>query len=484
MAYRTGNRCQMAMLPQCIEEYVAENDPVRAYDAFVEALDFDQLGIVINPYKVGNSEYHPKAMLKLLVYGPSYGIRSSRKLERETYHNLSFIWLMGGLKPDHKTIAEFRRKNKKALKKVLRLSARMCVELALIGGNVLFVDSTKIRANASASRTHAKQWYAERFKQIDQRIDQLLAECDAEDEQEAHLGSFVAMDKELGKAEKLKSRIADVLAEFNETDKRKINQTDPDCANMRSIQGKHASYNVQSVVDDANGLIAHAEAVSDANDQNQFARQIEQAQEVLERPCEVACADAGYADTEELEKIDGDNTKVIVPSQRQALHTEQGPFSKQHFTYDRDRDCYYCPEGHCLAYVATEKKTGRKRYQITDKQLCFSCKNWDQCTKSRTSGRRIVRLPNEDTKQRLEAQYEQPESQDVYARRKARVEHPFGHLKRNLKIDGFLLRGRDGVNAETSLLFTCFNLARMITLLGGVPQLVEKLKGITPSPAW
>ena len=129
MAYRTGNRYQMAMLPQCIEEYVAENDPVRAYDAFVEELEFDQLGIEINPYKVGNSEYHPKAMLKLLVYGPSYGIRSSRKLERETYHNLSFIWLMGGLKPDHKTISEFRRKNKKALKKVLRLSARMCVTL-------------------------------------------------------------------------------------------------------------------------------------------------------------------------------------------------------------------------------------------------------------------------------------------------------------------------------------------------------------------
>jgi transposase len=475
MAYRTGNRYQMAMLPQSIEQYVSENDSVRAYDAFVQALDFNELGIDINPHKVGNSEYHPKAMLKLLVYGYSYGTRSSRKLERETYHNMSFIWLMGDLKPDHKTIAEFRRKNTKALKKVLQLSARMCIKLNLIAGNVLFVDGTKIRANASASRTHDKAWYEEQLKKIDERINQLLQECEETDQQEKDLGSFVAMDKELAKQEKLKSKIQDVLTEFSQTEHKKINMTDPDCANMRSIQGKHASYNVQSVVDDENGLIVHTEAVNDGSDLNQFARQIEQANEVLDKPCEVACADAGYADTEELEKIDDNNITVIVPSQRQALHKEEHPFTKQHFTYDRDRDCYYCPEGHCLQYVTTEKKTGIKRYQITDKELCFCCKNWGQCTKSRTCGRRTLRLPNEDTKERLEAQYEKPESQKIYARRKARVEHPFGHIKRNLKAGFFLLRGTEGVQAETSLLATCFNMARMISLLGGVPGLMKKL---------
>jgi transposase len=239
MSYRIGNRNQMS-LPQCIEEFVTENDPVRAYDAFVDALDFDQLGIVINSHKVGNSEYHPKAMLKLLVYGPSYGTRSSRKLEREIYHNMSFIWLMGGLKPDHKTISRFRQKNKKALKKVLKLSARMCVKLDLIAGNVLFVDGTKICANASASKTHKKKWYEEKLQKIDQTIEKLLTECETEDQKEAHLKSFVEMDKELAKSEKLKSRILDILAEFNKTDKKKINQTDSDCANMRSIQGKHA----------------------------------------------------------------------------------------------------------------------------------------------------------------------------------------------------------------------------------------------------
>src|SRR4030042_6619673 len=137
MAYRYGNRYQKALFPQSIEKYVPEDSPVRAYDAFVEALDFSELGIATNPYKVGNSEYDPKAMLKLLVYGYSYGVKSSRKLERETHNNLSFIWLMGGLKPDFKTIAEFRRSNKEALARVLKHCARLCIKLDMVAGNVL-----------------------------------------------------------------------------------------------------------------------------------------------------------------------------------------------------------------------------------------------------------------------------------------------------------------------------------------------------------
>jgi transposase len=475
MAYRYGNRYQMTLLPQSIEEYVLKDAPVRAYDAFVEALDFNALGIELNQHKVGNSEYDPKSMLKLLVYGYSYGVKSSRKLEREVHNNISFIWLVGGLKPDHKTIAEFRRKNKKALKKVLKQCARLCIKLNLIAGNVLFVDGTKIRANASCSRTHEKAWYEEQLKEIDRRIEELLQECEVVDQEEKDLGSFVAMDKELAKAETLKSTIKDVLAEFEATERKKINHTDPDCANMNSNQGKHASYNVQSVVDDKNGLIVHAEAVNDATDLNQFARQVEQAHEVLEKPCKTACGDAGYADTEELEKIDTQGIKVVVPSQRQALREGEKPFSKSEFTYDSEKNCYYCPKGHTLRHVSTEKKTGRSRYQITDKQLCFSCQHGGQCTTSRTCGRRIVRLPNEAVREKLEAQYEEAASQEIYSRRKARAEHPFGHIKRNLKTDGFLLRGLDGVQAETSIMATCFNVARMISLLGGVPELIQRL---------
>jgi transposase len=476
MAYRYGNRYQFGLFPQSIEDYVAPHDPVRAYDAFVEALDVNDLGIQIDPDQVGNSEYDPKAMLKLFVYGYSYGTKSSRKLERETHHNLSFMWLMGGLKPDHKTIAEFRRKNKETLKKVLRQCARMCLKLNLIAGNVLFVDGAKIRANAARAKTHDQAYYEQHLLEIDRRIEQLVEECEKIDEMEGGQKSWVEMDRELTQKKQLKERMQEALKTLKETGRADVNLTDPDCALMHSIQGSHASYNVQSVVDDKNGLIVHAEAVQEATDVNQFATQIGQANEVLEEPCKVACADAGYADTEELQKIDGQQIKVIVPSQRQALHEEEGPFSKSHFRYDKEQDCYWCPEGNRLRYDWTDKQSGKRFYQITNGKICRRCVHDGQCTSAK-KGRRITRMALEEIKEKFEVQYEEPESQEIYKRRKARVELPFGHIKRNLKTDGFLMRGRSGVNAETSLLATCFNLARMITILG-VSGLIDKLIGL------
>jgi transposase len=304
MAYRCGDRYQMDLMPQSIEEYVGNDNPVRAYDYFAEALDFRQLGMDINPDKVGNSEYDPRSMIKLLVYGYSYGVKSSRKLERECYHNIAFIWLMGGLKPDHKTIAEFRRHNKKALKKILHQCAGMCIKLDLIAGNVFFVDGTKIRANAGQDRTHDKAYYEKLLVNLDSRIEQLLVDCETTDQTEEGISSYVAMDKELAKSQNLQERIKEALASFEEDDRKYTNQTDPDCRLIKSIQGKHASYNIQSVVDDKHGLIVHTEATADVNDRNQFARQIDQANALMEKSCKIACADAGYANTDELEKID------------------------------------------------------------------------------------------------------------------------------------------------------------------------------------
>ena len=207
MAYRYGNRDQLGLLPPSIEEYVGEEDAVRAYDAFVESVDFSELGIEIDEHQVGNSEYDPRAMLKLLVYGYSYGIKESRKLERATHHNLSFMWLMGGLKPDHKTIAEFRRQHKEALTKVLKQCVRMCIKLDLITGNVLFVDGTKIRANAGRGQSHDKAYYEKHLVELDRRVEKLLEESERIDKQQEGLGSSVAMDKELGQAERLKEKI-------------------------------------------------------------------------------------------------------------------------------------------------------------------------------------------------------------------------------------------------------------------------------------
>jgi len=472
MAYRYGDREQCGLFPQSVGEYVGKQDAVRVYDAFVESLDFKELGIELDEGQVGNSEYDPKAMLKLLVYGYSYGVKGSRKLERECHHNLSFMWLMGGLKPDHKTIAEYRRRHKKALKKVLKQCVRLCIELDLIAGNVLFVDGTKIRANAGRGKSHGREWYEKRLKELDARVEQLIEESEKIDNDEASLGSSVAMAKELAQAERLQDKVKQALKTLKESGRAKINLTDRDCALMKSRQGSHTSYNVQSVVDDRHGLIVHAEAVNEPSDINQFAQQIDQANQILDNPCQVAVGDAGYADTAELKKIDEQGIKVVVPSQRQALHNqEEKPFSKSHFRYDKEKDGYVCPENNTLAYEYSDKKRGKKYYRIAKDGLCRGCAHFGACT-TNPKGRRIMRLELEDYKEKFEAQYEA--SQEIYDRRKERAEHPFGHIKRNLKTASFMLRGKDGVGAETSLLATCFDLRRVMTIIG-VTTMIEKL---------
>lgn len=466
MAYRYGNRNQISLFPESMEDYIAPDDPVRAYDAFIEALDFKDLGITLDANKVGNSEYHPHAMLKLLVYGYSYGIRSSRKLERATHHNLSFIWLTSGLKPDHKTIAEFRRKNKETLANVLKQCARICIKLNLIEGNTLFLDGTKIRANASIANTWTKKRAKKALKHIDKNIKDILTQCDTVDEVEKGLGSLVTMDEELTDQKILQSKVKNILKELQE--EKSLNTTDPESIRIKKGRNFHAGFNFQSVVDGKEGLILSTDVVRETNDLNQFACQINKANHTLNKKCEIAVADCGYASTDQLEKIDNQGIKVIVPSQRQALRKKPSLFAKEYFAYQDDY--YLCPQGHKLTPYRLNKGNN-KVYKISDKKICLTCPHSGICTKSPT-GRTISRLLKEEVRQRFETQYQ--ESPEIYQLRKEKVELPFGHIKHNLKFDSFLLRGLKGVKAEASILATCFNLVRMITLLG-VPALVREL---------
>lgn len=473
MAYRYANREQEKLFPKRVEDYVQEDDPVRAYDAFVEELDLKELGIEINSKRVGNSEYYPTVMLKLLLYGYSYGVRSSRKLERACHHNISFIWLLGGLKPDFKTIANFRKNNKDVLKKVLKQCARICLRLGLIEGNILFVDGSKIRGNASIKNTWTKEKCERALEHIDANIETLLTECDSIDKEEQDLGSYARLKEELQDKNKLKEKIKEIEKELALEEKKSINTIDPECTRINSLQGSHAGYNVQIVADEKNGLIVSSDAVSENNDLNQFANQINQANEILEKKCTVACADSGYSTTSELEKIDSQEIKVVVPSQRQASDKEVKDFDKENFKYDEENDCYICPEGEKLINKKINKEENNKVYRITNAAICKSCKHFGVCTKSK-DGRTIHRLLNEEARLRFERQYKEEESQKIYKLRMQKVELIFGHIKRNLGVSAFLLRGLDGVKAEASLLASCFNIVRMINILG-VKQLIPKL---------
>ncbi|NLG15740.1 MAG: IS1182 family transposase [Fibrobacter sp.] len=479
MSIKDGDRRQQIFLPPCIEQYVPNDAPVRVYDALVEALDMNELGISMDKNQEGNPRYNPKAMLKLMIYGYSYGVRSSRKLEREIHYNLSFIWLMGGLKPDHKTIAEFRRKNKEAITKVLKQTTRICVKMGLVEGNCLFVDSTKIRGAAALGETKSKKKWEKQLQEIDKRIDELLDNCEAIDKEES--GSLVKVKKEVKSQERLKKKVEGLLKEMEEKNLKQINGTDTDSVNFKGRQGSHAGYSAHITVDEKHGIIVNADTVSEANDFRQFSQQIQQAEETMGKECKTAVADAGYANVNNIKDIVVQGREVIVPSQKQALHNPvDNLFGKDRFRYDPENNCYICPENKRLRFSHYSRIKGHYLYRIEKANHCLECSHYGVCTNAKR-GRTVIRLKEEELKEKLEKAYSSEEGQAVYKKRKEKAELPFGHIKRNLNCGAFLVRGIVGVKAEFTLLASCFNIARMITLVGGVPELVKKLGSIN---AW
>jgi transposase len=471
MAYLRGERQQANLFPASLEDYVGSEDPVRVYDAFVDQLDFQELGLVLDEEQIGPPEFDPQTMLKLLVYGYAYGIRSSRKLERALYHNVSFMWLMGGLKPDHKTIARFRRDHREALKGVLKQCVRLCLKLGLIEGNTLFVDGTKIRANAGMRES----WSAERceraLKEAEGRIEKILRECETVDAAEETKDSLVRVPGDLAEAKALREKVKAIYKELQGSSKQSFNTTDPDCRHVQGRQGTHAGYNVQAVVDDKHGLIVQSDVVGDVNDRHQLENQTSQANAVLGKLCQTVCADAGYDHNASWKKLEEQGIAVVVKPNDQG---PSGPFTKDQFQFDAQRDCYVCPAGNILTYRSTDRRSQHRRYSITSAKLCRGCIHFRACTKE-WAGRTIVRMPFEEIRPTVQARYQSATGQTIYVRRQAKVEHPFGHIKRNLGVQAFLLRSFAGVRAEAAIFATCFNMARMMTLVG-VQSLLPKLQ--------
>ena len=471
MAYLVTDRGQATFLPPSVEDYIGSDDQVRAYDAFVEALDFGELGIPLMPG--GNAdEYYPKMLMKILVFGYAYGIRSSRKLERACHHNLAFIWLAGVLKPDFRTIGRFRGQHQEALKKVLKQCVRMCIGLEIVDGNSLFMDGTGIRANAGIKNSRDIKSCKLHIQAINERIDRLVNDNAHEDMKEEAQESLVHLKKEMLSEKKLLSA---VKAFAKETGRKRMNIVDPDSVTIKSRQGIHAGYKAQVVADGKHGLVVTTEAVSHSTDINQLSRQFEQAKEVLNKKPESVCADAGYYSPQDIIKVDSD-VRVVVPSPK-VMHQERGhkprPFDKDFFTYDEKNNEYICPEGKKLRFFGTHKK-GQRAYRASWED-CRKCANFGVCTKN-CAGRSIDRMEHEILHQKLATVYKSSQSQAIYRLRKQIIELIFGHFKHNLGAGQFLLRGRSGANAELSILSTGFNIARMITILGGVQAFIRTIQ--------
>lgn len=481
MAYKMTARMQSKLLPSTIDDYVGHEDPVRVYDAFVNALDFERLGVPVAVCKGGADEYYPKDLLKLIIYGYSYGVRSSRKLEQACHHNLSFIWLMGGLTPDYRTIARFRCEHKDAIKKVFKQCVQMCIKLKLIAGNTLFVDGSGIRANASIKHSWDRKRCREYLKKADEHIDKLMEEAEKLDDKEQGQGSLVSVQEELRDQKQLKTKVADILKALEEKEQNSDpeqtvshNTVDGECIKMQTRQGKHAGYNAQVVTDEKHGLIVQSESTT-RNDYNQLNRQIQKAGENLGQAPQTVASDSGYYSITDLAGIDP-KIRVVIPDRSQAHKDKTGvynnPFDRKKFRYAAQMNAYICPAGKPLKRMGIDRPNHGVAYRA-QAQDCLSCRHFGVCTIS-VKGRRINRSDYEPLKERLRKTYESVKGQLIYALRKQKSELPFGHLKRNLSAGQFLLRGKAGTDAELAVLSTCFNIVRMITIIG-IPKLISKL---------
>ncbi len=322
---------------------------------------------------------------------------------------------------------------------------------------------------------------------MEANITRLLDESISIDD--ADTGSLVKIDKELKSSEKLKHKINNLLDEFKNEEEisvryssgsKKVNGTDPECKILKSRQGSHAAYNVQSTTDREHDLIVSLEGFSSRNNLNELTTQVENAENNLGKTCTTICADAGYSSIIDLVKLDLQGKKVVVPTQKQIeKDKKEAPFSKDKFDYHSDSETYSCPEGKEL-YKSSNKATKNDRldYRIKNRQDCLNCNHFGTCTTSK-EGRRINISIHQKTKEKLEEIYQSSYGQSVYQKRKMKAELPFGHIKRNLGMTTFLLRGMKGINAELGIVGTCFNISRMITLLGGVRPLITELQKVS-----
>jgi transposase len=483
MAYIYGQRSQYSLFPQSIDEYVGDQDPVRVYDALVNELDFKELGISLDLYKGGPDEYDPKTMLKIIVYGYANSVRSSRKLEKACHRDVSFMWLTGGLAPDYRTMARFRKDHSEAIRKVLRQIVRLCIKWDLIEGNALFIDSTAMEANASIRKTFTPKNCKERLAKLDAHIDKLLKETESLDKKQEPQGSLVKVKEELLDLQKLRADVQAVNQELKEQSLTELNTSDRDCVKVKNSGRCRAGYKAQAATDSKHGLFVNTDVLASATDANKLSDQVKAATEVLgQTPC-VVSSDSGYCSAADVAKIDAQTTTVVMPTQQQIdkkRSEKENPaakaFAKDAFSYDAASDTYTCPAGQKLVfqfYSTSPNGIRQKNYRTQDRGVCQNCAHFGVCTTEKRQGRKIVRDEFEHIREQLNSVYESPSGQAIYKKRKIFCELPFAHIKHNGGVRRFLLRGLAGVNAEFALLATGYNITRMITILGAAGILAK-----------
>jgi transposase len=469
MSYIQGeDRNQYILFPESLEEYIAKDNPVRIIHEYVTQLDLQALKFThaTTPGK-GRPPYHPALLLKLYLYGYLNRIRSSRRLETEAGRNLELMWLLQKLKPDFKTIADFRRDNKKALVKVFRDFTRLCNHWQLFGKELVAIDGSKFRASNSKRNNYSQKKLVRHINYINEKIAGYLTELDETDQVESQdrRPDVKEVQERIAQLRKRKAKYQSYQDKLKETNKNELSTTDPDARLMvNNHNSVEVSYNVQTSVDARHKLIADFKVIDKPNDLGQLAPMVLRAQKILGQPSFTVLADKGYYHARDLAYCNRKGITTYVTRQVYSNGTGEKEFYPDQFTYQPEEDCYLCPAGKRLYYYRTRKKDGKiigKDYR--NLEACRECPVKARCTKA-VKGRTIFRHRNQDFLDRIDQ--ETRENLETYKLRQMIVEHPFGTIKRAWGASYFLTRRKASVSAEMALSFLCYNLKRVINILG------------------
>jgi transposase len=466
------DRGQSTLFPECLEDWIYEDNPVRAIDVFVEELDLAELSFGgIEPEATGRPSYHPSSLLKLYIYGYLNRVQSSRRLEREAGRNVEVMWLTGRLVPDHKTIADFRKDNGAAIRKVCARFVALCRELGLLTTASVAVDGSKFKAVNTRDKNFTRAKMERRLAQIEESVARYLSQLDTADLQDpsealavrtAHLKEKLA--KLASELQRLKALEQEMLASPDQ----QISLTDPDSRSM-ATSGRGSGvvgYNVQVAVDTEHHLIVAHEVTNSGSDRSQLANIASQAKAVLGADRLDAVADRGYFNSPEILACEQANITVTLPKPMTSGAKSDGRYGKQDFAYLPTEDVYRCPAGEKLTYRYTNEEHGRRlRHYWTS--ACRHCPLKAQCAKE--PERRIKRWEHEHV---LEAVQERLDANPQAMRqRRETVEHPFGTLKMRMGATHFLMKRLPNVATEMALHVLAYNLTRVMNIIGTQPLL-------------
>lgn len=477
MHYIQGtSRDQAVLFPEVLDDYIAEENPIRFIDAFVDKLDLVALGFEQSTLNItGRPPYHPSILLKLYIYGYLNRIRSSRRLENECHRNVELMWLLGKLQPDHKTISEFRRRHVKSLKAVCRKFTMLCKQLDLFGGEFISIDGSKFKAVNGRDNNYTKAGLEKLLSEIDDRINTYFQSLDETDnqEQDVHKTDARELKEKIASLNQVKQCYEALLEQLAESGENQISLTDPDSRLMKTGNtGKDVCYNAQIAVDDKHNLIVADDVSNVGSDRIQLSNMAKAAQSTLDVEDLDAAADKGYHSTEEIKECVQSGITPYIPRPEQSFNKSRGLFGKPDFSFDSELNCYTCPAGEKLGYRTTITQAGQ-RYHTYATSACRRCEIRHLCTDNKQKGRRIFRLADEHLLEEMQQRLSQ--RPEAMKKRRCMVEHPFGTLKRSMGYHYFLLQGLEKVKMEFSLSVMAYNLKRAINILG-VRNLIEGLQ--------